>query len=234
VTRRRLRPLLLLAVVAGLVIATRLLPVDRYLVAFITWIRRAGATGMAVFVVSYALAAVLLLPGSILTLGAGLAYGVLLGTPLVWVGANLGATLAFVLGRTVAREWVAARVVGNPRFAAIDHAVGAQGLKIVLLTRLSPVFPFNLLNYAFGLTRVGLRDYVIGSLVGMVPGIVMYVYLGSLLGSVAELAAGRTAGGGGQRLFYVGGAVATVIVTVVLTRLARRALADATQETGGG
>jgi uncharacterized membrane protein YdjX (TVP38/TMEM64 family) len=142
----------------ALVVAVKLLPVQDYLLGFVAWVRGAGWLGVAGFVVIYVLACVLFLPGSILTLGAGFAYGVALGTPIVWVSANLGAALAFVLGRTVAREAIAARVAAKPSFAAIDRAVGRQGLKIVLLTRLSPVFPFNLLNYAFGLTQVSFRD----------------------------------------------------------------------------
>ncbi|HSW50743.1 MAG TPA: VTT domain-containing protein, partial [Bryobacteraceae bacterium] len=108
----------------------------------------------------------------------------------------------------------------------VDNAVAAEGWKIVGLTRLSPVFPFNLLNYAFGLTRVSLRDYVVASWIGMIPGTVMYVYLGSLAGSLAEL--GLKEGGRARTqaewALYAVGLVATVAVTVVITRIARRAL----------
>jgi pyruvate/2-oxoglutarate dehydrogenase complex dihydrolipoamide dehydrogenase (E3) component/uncharacterized membrane protein YdjX (TVP38/TMEM64 family) len=218
-----------LAVVA-LVVLFRVLPVQDWLLGFVAWIRDAGVTGMAVFVAAYVAATVLFLPGSILTLGAGFAYGVALGTPLVWVAANVGATLAFLLGRTLARDAIARRVAGNARFAAIDQAVGREGLKIVLLTRLSPVFPFNLLNYAYGLTRVSLRDYVVGSLVGMVPGTLMYVYLGSLVTSLTALTAGQTSGGTAEQALYFLGLAATVAVTVVVTRVARRALDQATHE----
>ena len=220
------------AVVALVVVvaAARLLPVGAWLLGFVEWIRGAGVAGMAAFMVAYVAACVLFLPGSLLTLGAGFAYGVGLGVPLVWVAANAGAALAFVLGRTLAREQIAARVAGNARFAAIDRAVGREGLQIVLLTRLSPVFPFNLLNYAYGLTQVRLRDYVVGSLIGMLPGTVMYVYLGSLVTSVTELASGRPAGGGAQQTLYWLGLAATVVVTVVVTRVARRALDEATTE----
>ena len=171
---------LLLLVLAAVAVAAvlRFLPVNQWLLGFVAWIRGAGTAGMAVFLVAYVVACVLLLPGLVLTLGAGFAYGVAVGVPLVWVSANLGAAVAFLLGRTLARERIAARVAGNPRFAAIDRAVGREGFKIVLLTRLSPAFPFNLLNYAYGLTRVTFRDYVVGSLVGMIPGTAMYVYLG--------------------------------------------------------
>src|SRR5262245_57889324 len=221
--------LLGLAVVA-LLVTLRALPVNDWLLAFVGWIRGAGATGMAVFVLAYVVACILLLPGLILTLGAGFAYGVAVGIPLVWVSANLGAAAAFLLGRTLARDRIAARVAGNPKFAAIDRAVGREGLKIVLLTRLSPAFPFNLLNYAYGLTRVTFRDYTIGSLVGMIPGTAMYVYLGSLITSVTELASGAPSGGTAKQLLTWVGFAATVAVTVVITRIARRALDEATAE----
>ena len=222
----RLVALALLAV--GVVAALKLLPVNDWLLAFVGWIRGAGATGMAVFVIAYVVACILLLPGLILTLGAGFAYGVAVGIPLVWVSANLGAAVAFLLGRTLARDRIAARVAGNLKFAAIDRAVGQEGLKIVLLTRLSPAFPFNLLNYAYGLTRVTFRDYAIGSLVGMIPGTAMYVYLGSLITSLTELASGVPSGGAAKQVLTWVGFAATVAVTVVITRIARRALDEAT------
>jgi pyruvate/2-oxoglutarate dehydrogenase complex dihydrolipoamide dehydrogenase (E3) component/uncharacterized membrane protein YdjX (TVP38/TMEM64 family) len=223
-----------LAAALALVVAVRLLPVEGWLLDFVAWVRGAGAAGWGVFVLAYVVATVLFLPGAILTLGAGFAYGVAVGVPLVWIAANLGAAAAFLLGRTVARDAIAARVAANPRFAAIDRAVGREGLKIVLLTRLVPIFPFNLLNYAYGLTRVGLRDYVTGSLVGMLPGTVMYVYLGSLVTSLTELASGRASRSPGAQALYWGGLVAAVAVIVVLTRIARRALAEATADDEGG
>lgn len=228
--RRRPPRALLLGLVAlgALVVALRTFPVDRYLLDFVGWIRGAGWVGILTFVVTYVTACVLFLPASILTLGAGFAYGLGVGVPAVWVAASLGATVSFLVGRTVARAWVARRIAGNARFSAIDRAVGHQGLKIVLLTRLSPVFPFSLLNYAYGLTRVTLRDYVVGSVVGMLPGTVMYVYLGSLITSLTQLASGRASGGMAQQVFYFAGLAATVAVTLVVTRVARRALAEAT------
>jgi pyruvate/2-oxoglutarate dehydrogenase complex dihydrolipoamide dehydrogenase (E3) component/uncharacterized membrane protein YdjX (TVP38/TMEM64 family) len=221
-----------LALLAVVVAAGRYLDAQRHLLDFVSWVRGAGAAGMLVFVAVYVLATVLFVPGLLLTMGAGLAYGVAVGTPLVWVAANVGAVAAFVLGRTAARDAIAARVAGNAKFAAIDRAVGREGLKIVLLTRLSPAFPFNLLNYAYGLTRVSLRDYVVGSLVGMIPGTLMYVYLGSLVTSVAELTSGgRT---GAPWWIRILGFAATVAVTVVVTRIARRALAEATETEAAG
>jgi pyruvate/2-oxoglutarate dehydrogenase complex dihydrolipoamide dehydrogenase (E3) component/uncharacterized membrane protein YdjX (TVP38/TMEM64 family) len=196
---------------------------------FLDWVRGAGTTGMVAFVAAYVAACILFLPGLILTMGAGLVYGVAVGAPLAWVSATIGAVAAFLLGRTVARDAIAKRVASNPRFAAIDRAVEREGLKIVLLTRLSPIFPFNLLNYAYGLTGVTLRDSAIGS-VGMIPGTVLYVYLGSLASSVGELAAGRADAGSAGLALQVVGFLATGAVTVLVTRLARRALNEATAE----
>lgn len=172
----------------------------------------------------YVLATVLFLPGWILTLGAGAVFGVIKGSILVSIGATLGATAAFLIGRHLARGWVASKTAGNPRFEAIDAAVAREGWKIVGLTRLSPAFPFNLLNYAFGLTRVSLRDYVLASWIGMMPGTVMYVYLGSLAGDLATLGSGRASRTPAEWGLYVVGLLATVGVTVYVTRIARAAL----------
>jgi uncharacterized membrane protein YdjX (TVP38/TMEM64 family) len=214
-----------LLAVAALVAALVLLPVNAWLLALVERIRRAGAWGAVLFVGVYAVATVLAVPASVLTLGAGFAYGPVYGTLLVMVASNLGALGAFLLGRTALRERVARRLEGQPRFTAVDTAVAEQGFRVVFLLRLSPLFPFNLLNYALGLTRVRLRDYVLASLLGMIPGTVLYVYLGSLVTSVAQLTSGQRPDSGPYgRLLFWGGLVATVLVTVYVTRLARRAL----------
>jgi uncharacterized membrane protein YdjX (TVP38/TMEM64 family) len=182
-----------------------------------------GPWGPVLFVLLYIVAAVLFVPGSALTLGAGALFGVGLGSVLVSVGATLGATAAFLVGRYLARDWVAKKIEGNAAFAALDRAVASEGWKIVGLTRLSPAFPFTLLNYAFGLTRVSLRDYVLASWIGMMPGTVMYVYLGSL-----ARAAGERSRTPAEWALSGVGLVATIVVTVFVTRLARTALAKRT------
>src|SRR6266853_3300553 len=157
-------------------------------------IRGLGPLAPIAFVAIYILACVLFLPGSILTIGAGVIFGVVRGSIYVSIAATLGATAAFLVGRYFARDWIAKKLEGNAKFKAIDEAVGREGWKIVLLTRLSPVFPFNLLNYAYGLTRVRLRDYFFASWIGMIPGTILFVYIGSLSGDLA-----RAAGGGAKR-----------------------------------
>lgn len=185
------------------------------------WMEQFGPRGQVLFVLIYIAATVLLIPGSALGLGAGALFGVARGSLLVSLGSTLGATCAFLLGRYLARGWVAKKIAGRASFAAIDQAVAGEGWKIVLLTRLSPVFPFTLLNYAFGLTRVSLRDYVLASWIGMMPGTVLYVYLGSL----ARAGVADRQGTSGERTLYGVGLLATVAVTVIITRIARSALA---------
>ncbi len=193
-------------------------------------IQGAGWGGIALYVLVYNVATVLLIPGSLLTLGGGLIYGVVAGSAIVFGAATLGATWAFLIGRYLSRDWVQARLANNENFGRISRAVAQEGLKIVFLSRLSPVFPFNVLNYAFGLTEVTLRDYLLGSL-GMVPGTILYVYLGSLVGDVARLGSVSLPEGNG----WIDGAVkilgfgATLAVTVYVTWLARRALQEETQ-----
>ena len=214
---------LLLAVVAlAALVAVRLLPVQDTLRQALEWMRALGPWGPVLFIAVYALATVLLVPGSVLTLGAGAVYGVVYGSLIVSLASTLGATAAFLVGRHLARDAVARRVSANPRFAALDQAVADEGWKIVVLTRLSPLFPFTFLNYAFGLTRVTLREYVLASWLGMMPGTVLYVYLGSL----AEAAGSTRQRTSAEWAFYSGGLLATIAVTGIVTRLARRALAQ--------
>ncbi len=142
----------------------------------------------------------------------------------VSIGSTLGATCAFLIGRYLARDLVAGRIAGNEKFKAVDEAVGREGWKIVLLTRLSPVFPFNLLNYAFGLTKVSLKHYFFATWLGMIPGTVMYVYIGSLAGDLASLGGAGHTRTTGEWVLYGIGLLATLIVTVFVTRLARKTL----------
>src|ERR1700676_1497112 len=158
---------------------------------FLEWISSLGAVAPIVFIAAYVAACVMFIPGSIMTIGAGVLFAVFRGSIYLSIGATAGATAAFLIGRYFARDWVAAKLAGNATFSAIDAAVGRDGWKIVGLTRLSPVFPFNLLNYAYGLTSVSLRDYLLASWIGMLPGAVMYTYIGSLVGDLTRLGSAR-------------------------------------------
>ena len=196
----------------------------------LTWVDSLGSVGAIAFIIIYILATVAFFPGSILTFGAGVVFGLVLGSFYVFIGATIGATAAFLVGRYLARGWVAEKIQGNNKFQAIDEAVGKEGLKIVLLTRLSPIFPFNLLNYAYGVTGVSLKDYLLGS-AGMIPGTIMYVYIGSLAGSLATIGTSTPATNPAlQWTIRLIGFIATVAVTLYVTKIARQALASVISE----
>lgn len=224
----RTRIVVFAGIVAALALAAVTLPIQEFVTRFLEWAIGLGAWGPLLVTAAYIPATVLFVPGSLLTLGAGALFGVVVGTVAVSIGATLGSTAAFLVGRFLARDWVAARVAGNAKFTALDRAVGDQGFRIVLLTRLSPAFPYNMLGYMYGITNVKLLDYVLATWIGMLPGTVLYVYLGALAGTVARVTAGDTPAGGeadGLRwIFYGVGFAATLAVTVVVTRVAARAM----------
>jgi uncharacterized membrane protein YdjX (TVP38/TMEM64 family) len=212
---------LALLALAALIVAGR--TAAAHFAAFAGWVQAQGVLGPAIFVAGYAAAVVAFVPASILTLAAGAIFGVVEGTLYVLAAATLGSALAFLVSRYVARAAVEQRLSGNPKLAAIDRAIGAEGRKIVLLLRLSPAFPFSALNYALGLTRVRFVDYLIAS-VGMLPGTLLYVYSGKLAGDVALLAGGASSPKGpGYHALLGLGLIATLLVTLSITRIARRA-----------
>ncbi|MGH7863628.1 MAG: TVP38/TMEM64 family protein [Candidatus Binataceae bacterium] len=232
----RLRVLLSIKVICAAIAAVALFALVRtvgaaaLLSGALDWIASLGRLAPVVFVATYIVATVMLMPGSILTIGAGALFGVVWGSIYASISATLGATAAFLVGRYVARDWIAAKVENNPKFSAIDEAVGREGWKIVGLTRLSPIFPFNLLNYAYGLTRVRLRDYFFASWIGMMPGTVLYVYIGSLGRDLASKAAGgeSSAPSTARWIINIVGFVATLLVAIYATRIGARALREKT------
>lgn len=181
------------------------------------WIESLGAMGGIVFILIYIIATICLISGAVLTLGAGLIFGVIKGSILVSIGSVSGATISFLIGRYLLRNWVEKQIEKQPNFKAIDAAVAKEGWKIVGLTRLSPLFPFVFLNYAFGVTKVSFRDYVLASWIGMMPGTIMYVYIGFIGQSAAE-------GNPLKLVLNIVGVIATIAVTVYVTKIAKKAL----------
>jgi len=197
-----------------------------YVPAFAEWVNGLGVWGPVLFILGYIAATIALLTPFLLTLAAGAIFGIPLGTLYVFIAAVVGSAGAFLISRYVARRAIERRLAGNERFAAIDRAIGAQGRKIVFLLRLSPAFPFALLNYALGLTRIRFVDYLIAA-IGMLPGTLLYVYYGKLAGDVAALAGGAAVEKGSGYYVVLGvGLAATVAVTMIVTRIARKALRD--------
>lgn len=193
------------------------------------WVERMGPLGPLLFVAGYAVATVALVPGSLLTLAAGAIFGLVRGTVYVLAGATTGAFAAFLVSRYLARPIVERSLASNSRVERIDRAVSGHGFKVVLLLRLSPALPFVLLNYALGLTRVRAADYLLAS-VGMLPGTLLYVYYGKVAGDVAVAVVGEgTPRGAPYYIVLALGLAATIAVTVLITRIARRALEEETE-----
>ena len=216
---------LAIAIVA-VVVAARLLPLDRVGEALEAWIADLGVWGSLAFVLIYILAVVLILPAWTLTVAAGAIFGLALGTALVSLGSTAGAAFAFLISRYLARRRIEAKIRNYPRFEAIDSAIGEGGWRVVALLRLSPVVPFNLQNYLYGLTKIRFWPCVLTSWLAMLPGTFMYVYLGYLGRSGVEAAGGGQAASTGQWILRGVGLAATVAVTVYVSRLARKALSE--------
>lgn len=211
--------------VVGLAVGSRLLPLEAWTRAGLDAAREAGPAGVIAFSLVYAVVTVSLVPASLLTLGAGVTWGPFGGALAVWPGATLGAFLAYALARWGLRDAVARRLAATPSLLALDEAMGAEGGRVTLLLRLSPLFPFGLLNYALGLTRVGPLTYLLATAIGIVPGTLLYAWIGAAAGEVGSVAVGEASLGPRQALGAVG-LVATAVATWLVTRAARRALAQ--------
>ena len=218
--RTILRIVVCVCVLAGLFVASRYLNLTGLLRDSLEWIRRLGPWAPTAFILIYAISCVLAIPASILTLGGGFLFGVVWGSVYVVVGAMLGAVAAFLVGRYFARDWVARKIENHDRFRAIDEAIGREGWKIVLLARLAPIFPYAVLNYGFALTRVSFSQYVIATAAGIIPAMIAFVYFGSLATDLTKLGQGMKSAPAAKWII----AGVTLIVAVLLARVARRAL----------
>lgn len=210
------------AVVAGLLVASRFLPLGEWTERFSAWVKGQGALGVVIFMVVYILGTVLFLPGSLMTLAAGVIFGLGWGILIALTSATIGASFSFLIGRYLARDAISKRVERNEKFKAVDAAIGEQGWKIVGLLRLSPVIPFNFANYFFGITKVRFWPYALASFFGMAPGTALYVYLG--YAGKATLGGAKGHRGPAQYIFLGVGLAATIAVTIYVTRLARKKL----------
>ncbi|MBA3502079.1 MAG: TVP38/TMEM64 family protein [Myxococcota bacterium] len=220
-TKRIVIALALIAFLAAIALS----PARQWAIDFVGWIRDLGPAAAALYGLVYVVAAVLMIPGSVLTLGGGFIYGPVWGSALVVPASVAASLLAFAISRRFARGWVAKRIAGNPKFEALDRAIARSGFKITLLVRLSPIFPYGLLNYALGITNVRFRDYATATAIGMLPGTVLFVYFGSLVTTVSDLSKPPTGGW----LYWAAGAIALVVmigVTVIARRSLRRELEE--------
>jgi uncharacterized membrane protein YdjX (TVP38/TMEM64 family) len=196
------------------------------LLSAVAHIQSVGPAAPIAFILIYAFAVVALIPASLLTIAGGAVFGLMPGVTYSLIGATLGSTCAFLIGRYAARRLVARRLAAMPRFVAIERAVSARGRRIVFLLRLSPLIPFNFLNYALGLTTISVWDFVMASL-GTVPGAFVYSYAGKVTGEALALAGkAEVPKNASYYAFLLAGLAATIAATTVVTRTARRALQD--------
>ncbi|MBT8141503.1 MAG: TVP38/TMEM64 family protein [Gammaproteobacteria bacterium] len=216
-----------LIILVLLALAIWQLPVKTYLEQALLWVEANQGLAWIVFGVLYILAIVLLLPASLFSLAAGYLFGLLQGWLLVVVTATIGASLSLLVGRSLLRGWVLGRARDMPNFANLDDAVSKKGFLIVFLTRLSPVFPFSLINYVYGVTKITPRDYTIATFFGIMPGSLLYVYFGTTAKNLQEVLSGNVETSSGQQWFLYAGLVATLILTIVITRIAKHALIQA-------
>ncbi len=210
-------------VIAALILAYSLLPISEWLTSFQEWVQGYGPAGWAIFIIVYAVTAFLLIPGSILTIGAGVAFG-LWGFPLVIAGAILGSALSFLAARYVFHDKVQAKIAEYPKFSAVNEAIRDEGWRVVLLLRLSPALPFSAQNWLLGITPVGFWPAQIATFFGIMPGTLLYIWVSSLGG---EAAAGGAQDASMARYAVLGlGLLATLVVTVVVTRKAQQKLKE--------
>jgi uncharacterized membrane protein YdjX (TVP38/TMEM64 family) len=218
----RLKWILVALVVVALSLAAYLLPVKTWLNEFIQWVQHLGPWGVVIFILAYAVATVLFLPGWIFTVSAGLIYGIAGGTLVALSGAVIGASLAFLIARYLLRRNIEEYSNKSPRFKAIDQAIGRDGWKIIGLLRLSPLIPFNVSNYFYGITSVGFGAYVVVSAICMIPGTLLYAYLGAI--GKASVNGGTAQHSIAQYVLLAVGLVATIAVTILVSRIAQNAL----------
>jgi len=226
----KVRLVILVGALVSLVGPAVFVPFTPWLVALFVRASHWGVWGPVFLGAFCAVSPVFLMPASIPTLAAGFLFGTWVWSVVTVLGTTLGACAAFLVGRFVARDWVARRIGPQSRLALLDRALAEHGFKIVLLIRLSPVSPFITLNYALGLTRVSLGAYAWGTLIGGVPGTALFVFFGAGLHSLEELvahAAGRGAAPTTNPFVFRVSLAVTVVATIWLTRVARRALRKA-------
>jgi uncharacterized membrane protein YdjX (TVP38/TMEM64 family) len=217
-----LKLLLLLAVILGAIVASRFVSRDQVF-AVMDRARNVGWVGYLVLICAYGVWCAFGLPASIPSLTAAATFGFSRAVMIAYFGANLGALIGFLISRHLARDWFTEIVGKRMALAQINRAVAESGWKIVMITRLPPISPFSIVNYAYGLTPVTLGEFLIGTAIGIIPGTMAYIYLGTILGDVAQ--ANHRERTAAEWAIYILGFIATIAVCIYLVRAAKSALA---------
>jgi uncharacterized membrane protein YdjX (TVP38/TMEM64 family) len=224
-----IRVISIIALILGVFLIMRTLPVGEGITRMEAWIESLGGWGPAMFALIYVIAAVAMIPGGLLTIAAGAIFGLLWGFIAVSIGSTIGAALAFLIGRYFARNTVKEQTAKYPKFAAVDRAIDEGGWRIIAMLRLVPLFPFNVGNYLLGLTPVKFWHYVLASWIAMMPGTLVYVYLGHVGRKGVEAAAGEAGLHPLEWVLMIVGFLVAVAVTVYITKLAKRKLDEQTE-----
>ena len=217
-----LKIVLAVIAVAAFFTVINLLPVGEWIATFQGWVKDLGPIGYVVYVLVYVVVCVTFLPASPLTLGAGAIFGFVEGAIVVIIGATLGATASFLLGRTIMRRRIEAMAANNVKFRALDRAIAREGGKIVFLVRLAPVFPFAYINFAFGLTGVRTLPYIVATFFGIMPATLAFVYIADAATRTATADLDST-----RLIINIAGVIVAILVTVFVTRIALRAIRKA-------
>lgn len=196
--------------------------ISPWLPQFATWVHTMGVWAPVVYVLAYIVVVILMMPAFLLIMAGGAVFGVVKGTVLALTGAIVGGTSAFIIGRYFARDLVARRVARNATLSALDRVIGEDGLKLVFLLRLSPAVPFVLSNYALGVTRVRASHFVLGTF-GLIPIVATYAAYGSASGAGPRVDGSAAV----SPLMLTLGVVVTVVLGLLLARIAQKALKEA-------
>jgi len=225
----------LTALILALLAALWILPIADWLDTAAEWNSSHPVAGVVLYLLGCVIAAVLFLPGSLIAMSGGYLYGMPLGLAMAALGGALGAIVAFLNGRMFGRGWAVARLAGHPRLQALDKALYEQSFIIVMLTRLSVVIPYSVLNYLYSVTAVKKVPYMVASTIGLIPMMVLWAYVGTLAKNFDEILSGDLNSGAAGKYMFLVGLVAVIIVVVVMhktaSRVLRARLADANGET---
>jgi len=220
-------------IIIGIIVVVNL-PFDVYLKIFLEWTKGQGFIGVIIFILVYIVSTVCFLPGVILTIAAGFIYGTIVGTIYVEIGATVGAQFSFLLGKALFREWVLKMVENYPMFSAIDKAISLNSWKIVTLLRLSPLTPYNVLNYGLALTRIKFWDYTWTNLIGMLPSTILFTYMGTAAKNINDIVsrddADKTEKNPMEQVLFYIGLILTLISVVLITIISGRAIKEELRE----
>lgn len=218
------RVALTLAVIAVLALFIWLAPVETWVMDFVDWVDGSGTVGMVVYALLFIVGVVVFVPTTVFSIGAGFLFGLVPGLILSGICVALGAWVTFVVGRYLARDAVQRKVRELPKFQAMERAISMEGFKMAFLTRLVPIFPFTVLNYLFGVTRMGVRRFVVATSLGMLPATAAYVYLGAMAGDLKRALAMGNSPTAATYLMWAAGVLSVVAIVWLITRRAKQEL----------